>query len=298
MNNFKIGLFTLGGIFLLLLGVFLFGARSFFEPTSRFETYIAGDVTGLSVGSAVELRGVNVGKVDKILFSWSKYKETHPNFVVVEFEVRNESAPLPTGPAREEMINSAIKGGLRARLKAQGITGASILSLEDLDPEKNPPVQVPWTPKYTYVPAAPSQLGELLDQIEKFLGKVDQVDFAGISTNAASLITDLRDSNVKLKTFLQDTDDSVKKMQLEKLAKNMDGLVARLGKTVDQLQPGLSNIDFDALNQTLETAHRTVHDMDDVLLDLKQYPSGFLWGSPPPHVKMPQSLPRNKNTVH
>jgi len=56
-------------------------------------------------------------------------------------------------------------------------------------------------------------------------------------------------------------------------------------ETVAQLQPGLANIDFDALNQTLVNAQRTMRDMDDVLLELKQYPSGFLFGEPPPAVK-------------
>ena len=69
INNFKLGLFTLCGLALLVAGVLAFGARSYLEPTSEFETYIQGDVTGLAVGSAVELRGVRVGKVTRIDFS-------------------------------------------------------------------------------------------------------------------------------------------------------------------------------------------------------------------------------------
>lgn len=55
-NDFKLGLFTLCGLAILIAGILAFGARSYFEPTSTYETYIAGDVTGLAVGSAVELR--------------------------------------------------------------------------------------------------------------------------------------------------------------------------------------------------------------------------------------------------
>ena len=75
-NHFKLGLFTLCGLAILIAAVLAFGARSYFEPTSLFETYIPGDVTGLAVGSAVELRGVDVGKVKRISFSWSEYQET------------------------------------------------------------------------------------------------------------------------------------------------------------------------------------------------------------------------------
>ena len=38
---------------------------------------MVGDVIGLTVGSPVELRGVHVGKVRSINFSWAEYVETH-----------------------------------------------------------------------------------------------------------------------------------------------------------------------------------------------------------------------------
>jgi phospholipid/cholesterol/gamma-HCH transport system substrate-binding protein len=313
-NNFKLGLFVLCGLSILIAGILAFGARSYFEPTSIFETYVEGDVAGLAVGSAVELRGVRVGKVKSINFSWNEYQETQPSYVVVDFEMRNDVTPLPPGKARSEMIQSAVQRGLRARLKGQGITGTSILSLEYLNPSENPPAQVPWKPKYTYIPAAPGQFGELLASIEKtlhnverldfvainqllqgdlksagqVLDKVDQVDFGGISTNANSLLTELRSSNTRLKTLIGDTDDTVRKMKLEKLSRDVDGLVGQLRETIAKLEPGLANIDFDALNQTLENARRAIHDLDDVLLELKQYPSGFLFGKPPAAVKQAQ----------
>src|SRR5882757_8517610 len=112
-NNFKLGLFTLGGLLLLATGLLAFGARSYFVHTSVFETYIAGEVPGLAVGSPVELRGVRVGKVRKINFSWNEYGETQPSYVVVEFEMRNDVTPLPPGAARSQMLQSPLSRGLR-----------------------------------------------------------------------------------------------------------------------------------------------------------------------------------------
>jgi ABC-type transporter Mla subunit MlaD len=310
-NHFKLGLFTLCGLSLLIAGILAFGARSYFEATSSFETYVEGDVNGLVVGSPVELRGVRVGKVTRIDFSWNEYQETQPSYIVVEFEMRNNVTPLPPGAARREMLQSAIKQGLRARLKSLGITGTSILSLEYLNPTENPMAQVPWTPKHAYIPAAPGQFGEMLASIEKtlrnverldfgtinqllqgdlksvghVLDRVDEMDFGGLSTNANSLLTELRGSSTKLKSLIEDTDDTVKRMKLEKLTQDLDGLVGQLRATVDKLEPGLANIDFDALNQTLTNAHRTMRDLDDAVLELKQYPSGFLFGKPPPPLK-------------
>jgi phospholipid/cholesterol/gamma-HCH transport system substrate-binding protein len=310
-NNFKLGLFTLCGLAILIAGILAFGARSYFEPSSRFETYIEGDVAGLAVGSEVEFRGVRVGKVTGINFSWSEYQETQPNYIVVEFEMRDDVTPLPPGKARSEMLQSAISHGLRARLKSQGITGTSFLSLENVNPDENPPAQVPWTPKHTYIPAAPGQFSELLASIDKSLhnfehldfvamnrlvqsdlksagkvfDKVDQLDFGGLGTNANALLTELRGSNTKLNSFIGDTDDTLKKIKLVNLSKDLDGLVGQLQDTVARMQPGLANIDFDEVNRTMANARSTLHDLDDVLAELKNYPSGFFLGAPPPPVK-------------
>jgi ABC-type transporter Mla subunit MlaD len=273
-NNFKLGLFTLCGLAILIAGILAFGARNYFEPTSMFETYIAGDVTGLAVGSAVELRGVRVGKVTGINFSWSEYQETQPNYIVVEFEMRDDVTPVPPGKARSEMLQAVISHGLRARLKSQGITGTSFLSLENLNPDENPPAQVPWTPKYTYIPAAPGQFGELLASLEKSLHNVEHLDFAAINQLVQG---DLKSTGQIL--------DKVNQVDLGGLGTNASSLLTESRETIAKLQPGLANFDFDALNQTLANAQRTIRDLDDVLTELKSYPSGFLFGNPPPAVK-------------
>jgi len=273
-NDFKLGLFTLCGLAILIAGILAFGARSYFEPTSTYETYIAGDVTGLAVGSAVKLRGVNVGKVKRIGFSWNEYQETTPTYIVVEFELRDDVIPLPPGKARSEMVQSAIRSGLRARLKSEGITGTSVLSLEDLSPADNPPVQVPWTPRHTYVPAAPGQFSELLASIEKSLHNVERLDFSNINQLVQG---DLKSAGQVL--------DRVMQVDFGSLGTNANSLLAESRATVAQLQPTLANLDFNALNQTLANAQRTLHDMDDVLAEIKNYPSGFLLGAPPRPVK-------------
>jgi phospholipid/cholesterol/gamma-HCH transport system substrate-binding protein len=316
-NNFKLGVFTLGGLVIVIIAIFAFGMRSYFRPTTLFETYFPGDVTGLAVGSTVELRGVRVGRVTNINFSWVEYEDTHPSYIVVVFEMRNDITPLPPGKERSEMLDLAIRNGLRARLKSQGVTGTSILSIEYLDPVENPITKIPWTPKNTYIPSGPSQFGELLTSLEKILrnaqqldfsninrlvqydlksagrvlDKAGQIDFNSLSTNANSLLAELRTSNVKLKTLLGDTDDTVNKMKLQKLSGDVDGLIAQLQTTVTNLQRNLANVDFDSLNQTFENARRALQEMDEVLSQLKQYPSGFIFGSPPSAIKNVQPSP-------
>jgi phospholipid/cholesterol/gamma-HCH transport system substrate-binding protein len=317
-NNFKLGLFTLFGVGLLVTGVLAFGTWSAFEKKSLFETYVPGDVSGLSVGSAVEFRGVKVGKVTHIGFSWNEYQDTQPGCVVVVFEIKDDVFVTPWGSGWREQLQAAMDHGLRARLKAQGVTGTCIISLEYLDPAENPVMKYSWTPRQTFIPSAPGLFGDLLVSMQKalhrlnnlditaldqmaqtdlksagrVLERVERVDFENLSTNVTALLQDARRTSAKLDGFIDDTDDTVKKLQLEKLAKDADALIGQLNDTVSKLEPGLTNVDFNSLNQTLVSlnqtmarARQTIQTINDVLQELKQYPSGFIFGQPPPRLK-------------
>lgn len=311
INNFKLGLFTIFGLAILVAGLLAFGARSYFQAYSDYETYIAGDVTGLTVGSGVELRGVNVGKVTGIDFSWTEYEVTEPSYIVVDFQMRSDIEPKVAGKEPEELLQAAIQRGLRARIKAKGITGANVLSIEYVDPAENPPAQVPWKPKNIYIPSAPGEFSELLASVERVLHNVqsldfkamnqlltgdlqsagrvldhaEQFDFGALSTNAGALLTDVRQSNARLKSLLQDTDTTVNQLQLQKLTQDLDTLASQLQDTIARVEPGVANIDFNGLNETLTQARQTLNDLDDTLNQLKKYPSGFIFGTQPPPVK-------------
>lgn len=310
-NNLKLGLFTLVGIALLVTAILAFGTWSSFEKKSLFETYEPGDVSGLSVGAAVEFRGVRVGKVTHLGFSWNEYQDSQPGSVVVVFEMNDDVFAASPTNGWQEQLPRAIDRGLRARLKVQGVTGTCILSVEYLDPAENPAATVPWTPKHTYIPSSPGLLGDLLRSMQRalhhfdrldvaalnnlaqtdlksvgrVLERVERVDLESLSTNAIALLVEIRHSMAKIEAFIDDTDGTVKKLQLEKLSRDADALIGQLQDTVGKLEPGLTSVDFDSLNQTLARARQAIQNVDDVVNELKQYPSGFIFGQPPPRLK-------------
>ena len=217
INHFKIGLFTFVAVGLFVIGLLVFGAWSNFKKTSLFETYVGGDVSGLSVGSAVELRGVRVGNVTRIGFSWNEYENSTPGFVVVVFEIDDNATGLPPGIARDERLQGAVERGLRARPKVQGVTGTSILSLEYLNPVEFPPLKVAWTPRHPYIPSAPGLLGDLLVTMRETMHKLDGVDVVALNQIAE---TDLKTVGRLL--------NRVERMDLESLSTNANALLAEI----------------------------------------------------------------------
>jgi phospholipid/cholesterol/gamma-HCH transport system substrate-binding protein len=306
-NQFRIGLFVTVGVAIVLGGLFLFGIRSAFQPTYEFETYVTTNVDGLSVGSVVLLRGVAIGKVTQIGFSWNVYKVEQPACVVVRCRVRQKITPEQWRSDFETSVEKYIARGLRAVVQTQGITGSSVIALQTMDPKLYPPLKVPWTPKYWYVPSAPSQLGRLLDSVdrtlsnlEKFdagglskslsrtldtadaaLEKLNELDVRGISKNANQVLVNAAGAIAEVRGLVEDARNEVRQMKLGAVGEDADRLVDKVDAKLGALLDRLNAIDVRSLNETLAGTREAARSLNEVLEELKRYPSGFLLGGAP-----------------
>ena len=63
---YRVGVFVFSGIALVTIFVLVLVGGDFFTERRVFETYFDESVQGLSVGSAVSFRGVQIGSVSQI----------------------------------------------------------------------------------------------------------------------------------------------------------------------------------------------------------------------------------------
>lgn len=314
-NSFKIGLFTVIAVALLVAGLLAFGAKSYFTPKEKFETAISGEVTGLAIGSGVQLRGVPVGQVTSINFCWNVYPESKSTMIVVQFEIEKALLPLPRGMDMATTLKRSEEKGMRAMIKGQGITGTSILSLETVDPRDFPPPPIDYTPKSYYIPSAPSQFSRMLESIEKslnnfedmnfgaigenvtnvliqvnkFTEKLNSIDLTGIGTNANALLVGVRETSTRLQGAIDQVQTTLKGMKLDKVSGNANELLAGLQGTNAKLKAVLEHLDEVPVDQTLGDLRGVLRTLEAVLDQLNQYPSGFIFGKPPLPVTAVQS---------
>jgi len=293
-HEFKIGLFVLAAVGLIIAGLIAFAFSRDVEPMYHFETYVTGDVEGLSVGSAVTLRGVNVGQVTAIKFSWIECPPGHPGCVVIRFNMARSMGPVRLEGDVGGLLHERIEAGLRAVVQGQGITGTSILALKYVDAKKYPPLEFPWTPKSIYIPSAPSEFSQILAAVNATLTNIEKIDFEGIGRTVQGKLDDLDVKAISAelqqlvgesKTTVRDIRTQLASMHLEEVGKNANQLLlglqdtnARLERTANRL----SGVDFRNLNDTLAGTREATRELNDVLEELKRYPSGFLFGDPPP----------------
>jgi len=195
-------------------------------------------------------------------------------------------------------------------VQGQGFLGASIVSLEYVDPKLYPVQPIPWTPRHYYIPSAPNQFNRVLASLEKtlrnvegldaselldraktlveaanrLLGNVDQIDFKALGTNADSLIVEFRETNRGLQQTLSEAQKAINGADLPALSRDTAALEAKLSATAVELRQVLSSVDTGELNSSLANVRAATDELVVLLQKLQQRPSSVLFSKPPPPV--------------
>jgi hypothetical protein len=208
--------------------------------------------------------------VTKIDFAWNVYPESASTGIVVEFEQHAHIVPRRKGKTDAEVVALGVDKGLRAVVKGIGITGTSILSLEFMNPEGNPVPTLDYKPDSIFIPSAHGQITRLLDALGKSMENVQNVNFAAIGDG----ITNTLQSITKLS-------DRLGQIDINSLSTNINSAVVQFDKVGAKLQIVLDQINSMPMAQTVTEAHQTILALNNVLNELENYPSGFIFGQPP-----------------
>jgi phospholipid/cholesterol/gamma-HCH transport system substrate-binding protein/paraquat-inducible protein B len=181
-KHFKIGIFVIGSLIILLVFIFLLGASVLFEKRILVETYFDESVHGLAVGSIVKYRGVSVGSIKSISFVHDEYKLelNSPDFnkgryVLVKMSLQD------IFKVSEKDLNSVVQTmigeGLRVKITSQGLTGTSYLEINYVDPVSNPAMVFSWEPKYIVIPSSQSTFTRIGASIDDLIQNSSQTGF-------------------------------------------------------------------------------------------------------------------------
>jgi phospholipid/cholesterol/gamma-HCH transport system substrate-binding protein len=109
VNYVRVGAFVIGGFFAMIFFILWLNKVGFGDSTQPYHIYFKGSVAGLKIGSAVQYRGVPIGKVSEI-----KIDPENVEQIVVTVRI-DKSAVI-----KEDMI---------ASLESQGLTGLSYIQI-------------------------------------------------------------------------------------------------------------------------------------------------------------------------
>lgn len=249
----RIGVFVAISVALILLSIIIFGAAELI-PRRKFmvETYLDDSVQGLSVGSKVKMRGVEVGYVEEIAFVERKYDlpenyvVQYAGYVMIRMAIYPDSTPRASGSLEERRIimKEMVDSGMRMRLASAGITGQKYISVELLDPQEYPPISIVWEPRAIHIPSAPGVFDKIVGAIDKFSQKLEEIDIQPILTDLQALIHELRgDVEVldipaleeKIVGLLDDTRGVITGPDITEALANLRSISAKTDKLMDDI---------------------------------------------------------------
>ena len=293
-NYFRLGLFVLAAIGVLLTIILIFGSGQLFKKSFTIETYVKQSVTGLDAGAAVRFRCVKIGQVTSINLSGDVYERAVPmqerrEYVVVRMQIFGDKVQL-------DHLETYLKDNLRARIKSMGITGVNYVELDFYSSASQySPLAYTWSPEYPVVPSMPNQADEIISGIQKLIGALNGLDvdgtqkkfdallgnlnklMAGDGKDNAGLINSVKDLNVLLDRIAKVTD----KDQLNILMRELVATMVSLRQTVTTVQGDTT--------ATLENLRQASEQLNEFTRVASQSPSTLIWGEPPARITPPMN---------
>lgn len=198
-SYFKIGLFVILASLLILGAIVIFGSGILTQEKIYFETYFDDSVSGLSVGSHVEFKGIRIGQVEKISFLRDEYEVSeqssnvskYESYVMVLCSVPRENLPEFSYEKRVDRLSQMVTRGLRLQLASNLLTGLAYLQGSFVDLNRNPLLEIAWEPKHMYVPSAPSTFTTLKDSVDQVLFKLQEIEIEKLVASVENILNSL-----------------------------------------------------------------------------------------------------------
>lgn len=222
-KHYRLGLFVIGSLALCTLLLIGLGAGKWFTPTVKLETYFDESVQGIDVGSKIRYRGVAVGEVSEVSFSYTRYEHDKPagqrrQYVMIIADIRptlfgSQSTAFPD----QAMLDREAQRGLRIKLTPQGITGASYLEIDFVDPAENTPLPIDWEPEDLYLPSARSTVKQFVSGAQDLMTRLQRIDFEG--------------TLAKLGLLMETSEKKISALPLERIGANLDRFSGELARS-------------------------------------------------------------------
>ncbi|MBO4646603.1 MAG: MCE family protein [Lentisphaeria bacterium] len=255
-NKFKLGLFVIAAIVVLILSVFSMGMFDRFKPKVHMVTYVEESVQGLTTGSAVKYKGVPIGNVSGITI----VVDTNEIRIDIEIDLtkiqkRTQNSLTGTKELKQEQFYEYLfkdtERGLACRIEPDGITGSKYVEINFFTDEKAPKKSRKAVLKngIIYMPSTPSMMANLRTNIFEILTSVAAIDFKGISKQTNEL--------------LQRANQTLDRAQLDQLTVNANEVIKKLEVTVDNINHAIDQKQMRKAIGDIETTLGSIRKLAD-----------------------------------
>ena len=246
-----VGLFVIIGLAALVGVVLKYASQRFTTNQDDLVVmYFEESIRGLSVGSSVVFKGVEVGKVADISLLANLKEGTFKTPVLVLFDLENSMTTIGlTEWDDKQMLDNLIDKGLRARLiSANYLTGQLMI---ELVMDAKTPAVLRGTGKYWEIPTELSSFAMLSQDLEE---------------------VPLRETLSRLGNIIQDLEEN-----LPQILKNMAQVTQKVDKALDK-KSGEASKSMQGFNTAMEEISKTSRSIKNLTDYLERHPEALLMG--------------------
>ena len=232
-NYSKIGFAVVAGAAAIVLTLVYLGGALGKGEVVYAETYSDAPVSGLSVGSDVNLRGVKVGEVKEISFIGSEYDDAKGDdipkiYILIAFTTSKMRTTEDEDP--EEHLREIVKKGIHATVTSSGVTGLSKIELNfPRTPIETRPIS--WRPRHVCIPPAPSMLESFADSAARLMNQLNRMDFVSAWSNVAAVAESSANIAANVDELVDDG-----KAGIESIVRDMEEAAARVRELATDLR--------------------------------------------------------------
>ena len=246
-----VGLFVIIGLAALAGVVLKYASQRFTTNEDDLVVmYFEESIRGLSVGSSVVFKGVEVGKVADISLLANLKEGTFKTPVLVLFDIENSMTTIGlTELDDKQMLDNLIAKGLRARLiSANYLTGQLMI---ELVMDAKTPAVLHGTGKYWEIPTELSSFAMLSQDLEE---------------------VPLRETLSRLGNIIQDLEEN-----LPQILKNMAQVTQKVDRALDK-KSGEASKSMQGFNTAMEEISKTSRSIKNLTDYLERHPEALLMG--------------------
>lgn len=199
------------------------------------ETYYDREVSGLSVGSSVNFRGVKIGEVREIDFVGNKYEAKGADnlriYILMALNPKKLGYFEDEGIVAADAIAYLVRErGLRASVTASGITGLSRIEC-NLNRGSSPAETFAWKPRHPFVPQKISLLDNFSDAATRVVNQINTMDLGSVWSNVNASVSSMSKTMLTVQTMMETCQGDV-----EKVAENLSEAAASLRDLAGELK--------------------------------------------------------------
>ena len=246
------------------------------KPRLTYLLLFKDSVRGLSEDAPVEFRGIRVGKVIGISFEYAPGDPDRRVPVLVRLDpAAIGSLPEISTEAAIEVINTAVKNGMRASLKTGSmLTGQLFVNLR-LDPDA-PPAEVERLGAYYTIPTVTSGFSRIEDKLVQVLSKLEALPVEDTLNGATDALAEIQAAAETLKGAASEMETLMAQDSMQGLPTRIEATLAELNETMNGFQPESPIYrDLTVATQELRDSLRSFTTLTD---SLERKPNSVIFG--------------------